>query len=41
MCSQGMTHNILGLTLVLVTLMGGVQLVLSKTYRMGDTKYNI
>ena len=31
----------LGLHLVLVTLHDGLQLVLSTTYRIGDTEYNI
>ena len=37
---QGMTNSV-GLTLVLVTLYRGLQLVLSKTIRFGDTKYHI
>ena len=35
-----MTNNV-GLTLVLVTLYYGLQLVLSKTVRIGVTKYDI
>ena len=35
---QGMTDNV-GLTLVLMTLYRGIQLLLSKTIRIGDTEY--
>jgi hypothetical protein len=37
---QGMTNNV-GLTLVFMTLHSSLQLVLSKTIRIGDTKYDI
>ena len=37
---QGMTNSV-GLTLVLVTLYRGLQLILSKTIRFGDMKYHI
>jgi hypothetical protein len=37
---QGMTNNV-GLPFVLVTLHHSLQLVLSKTIRIGDTKHHI
>ena len=37
---QEMTNNV-GFNLVLVTLDRGLQLALSKTIRIGDTKYHI